>query len=225
MKNVRTYWREYLLTVLCALLIFIPPTRMVADVVKGTSAGFVTVQPTDDPAGTDLRMDYVANVYPRAVLDTAPAGATTITEVGWYCDNATSEANYEMGIYDHNVTDNEPDAVLYSDTTNAKGTDAGWKRITVNWSITAGTKYWIALQLDATDTETFTNYTALVGELGSRASQSQALPDPWDNGTESTAYMSFYAVYATGGESTPIANLIPLDKSGGKSNSKNGGKS
>ena len=170
-------------------------------IVKGTNAGFVTAAPSGDPGGINYQMDY----YVWAIRDTSPATAVKITEVGWYCDNATEEAKFEVGLYDDDGA-NAPDNLLHSDTTNAKGTDAGWKRVTgLDWVIIGSTIYWIAVQLDNTATTTNSVYSSLEYEHGD-ASQSTLL-DPWGTSSHSGAYYhAFYAVWeAAGGISIPVA--------------------
>ena len=58
--------------------------------VKGTNCGFVTVAPTTDPTGGGATtIDQTS----QALKDTSPVGATVITEIGWWCNNATEESN------------------------------------------------------------------------------------------------------------------------------------
>ncbi len=173
-------------------------------VVLGTNCGFVTAAPTNDPAGTNLAIQTSS----YGVKDTAPEGATKITKIGWWCDNATEEANFEVGLYDHNATDNEPEARLQVSATNAKGTTAGWKSVVVDWTITAGTIYWIAVQLDNTATGTNENYSAGAGRLARLYGQT-ALINPW--GTSSALNdlaAAIYAVYevAAGGSGKMTLN-------------------
>ena len=131
-------------------------------IVNGTNSGFVTTAPTSDPAGA---LNYATDVRVFAIKDDAPATAATITEIGWWCDNATEEANFEVGIYAHDSVNNRPDGLLAgASQTNAKGTGAGWKTATVNISVTAGTTYWIAYQLDDTATATNSDYTVDAAE-------------------------------------------------------------
>ncbi len=188
------------LLVFTGICLVLPLAITEAAVVKGTSAGFVTVAPTDDPAGSNATFDNTA----RAIKDVAPAGATTITEVGWYCDNATEASNYELGIYDHNAVDNSPGNQLFVTSTNAKGTGAGWKTAAVSWSITAGTTYWIALQIDDTATATMGNYSGSTGDRYSAPTAAQTtLLNPWPASDEyNNDYLAIYAVYTTGGTAT-----------------------
>ena len=162
-------------------------------VVKGVNAGFVTVAPTDDPAGANTYTD----TYARAFKDTAPVGAVKVTEIGWWCDNATEAADFDVGIYDHNVGDNNPEAIVGVSRNNAKGTTAGWKKVIgLNIPITAETIYWIAFQLDDTSTTTFINRVDDAGEKIDYKSAQTSLPAPWgvSNGSEGRIYC-IYAVW------------------------------
>lgn len=164
--------------------------------VLGTNCGFVTVAPTDDP---EALSGVTADAVSRYVKDDAPTGEVKITEIGWWCDNISEEANFEVGIYtDDSAT---PDAVVGTiSRTNAKGTTAGWKKATgLNIEIAEGTTYWIAFQLDATATATSTNYvTNLIGEKYYRSNigTETTLDDPATfASTVSNYYMAIYAVW------------------------------
>ena len=113
-------------------------------IVLGTNCGFVTVSPTDDPEAAG---NAISNTS-KAVKGTVPAGMTKITEVGWWCANASQEINFEVGLYSHDAGNDKPDNRLYVDATNAKGTVGGWKKVTVDWDVTPETIYWIAVQVD-----------------------------------------------------------------------------
>ena len=166
--------------------------------IEGTTAGFVIVAPTGDPSGTN---DGTMDGNSRAQLVTSPAGATKITEVGWYCINSTQESNFEMGLYDTTGTDGQAGALLNVSRTNAKGTTSGWKTISVDWTISESTDYWIAVQLDETPIiGTTINYEG--GGLGAGTQYdltngSITLSDPAD--TASYNYVggliAVYAVY------------------------------
>jgi len=162
--------------------------------VLGTNCGFVLAAPSADPASTAENIDTEAS----AIKDTAPTGALNVIEIGWWCDNATEEANFEVALYTHNVGDNNPEAVIGSiSTTNAKGTGSGWKRVTgLNIPITAGTIYWIGLQLDDTATATATNKGTGAGQKWDTKWTETALTDPWgaSDGTQEQL-VSIYAVY------------------------------
>ena len=160
--------------------------------VIGTNAGFVTTAPTADPSEPDSAMD----TYVRAIKDTSPVGAVKITEIGWYCDNATQAANFEVGIYDHDSGNDKPLNVVGSlYQTNAKGTGSGWKTVTVDIDITAETIYWIAVQLDDTATTTFLNTKAPSGERIYIKSPVTGLADPFPTGTPVAWIDSTYAVW------------------------------
>jgi len=160
-------------------------------VVLGTNAGFVSSAPIADPSGTTVTTDAIA----RAVKHTTPAGVTLITEIGWWCNGATEASNFEVGLYSHDAGNDEPDARLYVDNTNAKGTGAGWKTVAVNWAVTAETIYWIAIQLDNTATTTTTYYSGSVGDrISWRAGTT--LENPWGAASEiADRVNAIYALY------------------------------
>jgi len=168
-------------------------------VVLGTNAGFVTVAPTTDPAGTNFISDNRSN----ATMDTTSAGNKIVTELGWYCDGATEEANFEVGIY----TDSGgtiPDVVVGSlSTTNAKGTTVGWKKVTgLSIALNGSTAYWIAVQLD--NTSTITNSNSSAGGAGNSINTAAftSLPSPW--GAEQSGGTLAYSIYAKV-EATPVS--------------------
>lgn len=171
-------------------------------VVLGTNAGFVTVAPTADPSGTS----FEADTRSYAIKHITPGGMTKITEVGWWCDNITEEANFEVGLYSHHTGNNQPFIQLFSDTVNAKGTTAGWKTVSVDWDITPGTIYWIAAQLDNTATTTNQNYSA--GGYYSSDSVA-ALPATWNQFAGAGALtFAVYAIVETGTTPVDIAGTI-----------------
>ncbi len=139
-----------------------------------------------------------------AVKDTSPAGAGKITEIGWYCNNATPEVNFEVGIYGHNVGDDNPEAIVGVSRTNAKGTSSGWKRVTgLNIAISPNTIYWIAVQVDNLGTTTDSERSSASGERFDYKAGDGTLTDPWavsDQGYDQKA--AIYAVYESAG-STP----------------------
>ena len=167
-------------------------------VVIGTNAGFVTVAPSGDPSGTQMS---IGNTM-EALKDTSPADAAVVTEIGWWCNFATAEANYEVAIYDHDSGDDDPlNIVGVKDDTNAKGTDVGWKRVTgLNIEISPSTIYWIAVQCDVA--ASVTAYTA-GGRMAYKTSVF-TLPDPWDGTSELSRIAAFYAVYTTAGTNMQV---------------------
>jgi len=157
-----------------------------AGLTKGTNAGFLYAgsSPNEDAVGSFFAKDGTS----QALKDTAPIGATKVTEIGWFSRDATEAANFEVGIYDHSVGDDNPEAVVgVLSQTNAKGTDAGWKKVTgLNIPITAGNIYWIAVQLDDTATSTPSVFSASAGEKYDYKTAQTTLTDPWavSSGTE-----------------------------------------
>lgn len=173
-------------------------------VVLNTNAGFVSVAPTADPSGTATIIDTQA----MSVKDTSPVTAGKITEIGWWCDNVTEETNFEVGLYSHNAGSNKPASRLYVDTTNAKGTTAGWKTVSVDWSISAETIYWIAIQVDDTTTQTNIDRNADSTRI-SITTSATALYETWSAGsTETTWARAVYAVWGLGTEYVDISGTI-----------------
>ncbi len=174
--------------------------------VKGTNCGFVTVAPSADPSGDS---DGSIDGRSRALKDTSPAGDNIVTEIGWWCDNATEVGDYDVAIYTHNVGDDNPeDAVQSIKADNAKGTTAGWKKVTgLSIPITAETIYWIGLALDNTATTTNTNYSAEGGEKADYQLGTPSLADPYGaSGGTAEWLVSMYAKVAeapTAGQDGP----------------------
>ena len=167
--------------------------------VIGTNCGFVTSAPTDNPEGGlfEIRNNAVVSKF------TSPDGVTKIIEIGWWCNESTEEANFEVGLYsaDGAVVPGEAGTRLYVSDTNAKGTSSGWKRVTVDWSITESTDYWIGLQLDNTASATNTDNATSGGEGYDRIYVQTGLPNPFGGGAISDAdgMLAIYALYETGG--------------------------
>lgn len=181
-------------------------------VAYGVSAGFCEARPSDDPAGTNGTLDGRA----RAVKDTCPASATTVTEIGFWCDQNTEESNFEVGIYTHDSGNNRPGNLLagYSQT-NAKGTTSGWKYSTglsIDVSSYQSQTLWICIQLDDTATTTSLNTSNVAGADNHYKTVQTTLPSPW-GATEATGtdvVASIYALYSTGASSTPIPVFMNL---------------
>lgn len=165
--------------------------------VIGTNSGFCNSQPSGDPDGGG---SYAMDTFCVVNGDTSPATATRITEIGWYCNVATEEADFDVALYadDGGV----PGDLLLSSTGHAKGTDAGWKRVTgLTWSISSNTVYWLAVRLNNTTTDTSIDREASGGYGYDRVSATSSLPDPYDGGalTDSNGITAIYALWDTGG--------------------------
>jgi len=184
--------------------------------VNGNNCGFVTSAPVSDPsAGQDGWMSTRA----RALKATSPATAGKITEIGWWCDNATEESNFEVGLYDddgNSFPGNFPKDLLHSDKTNAKGTTAGWKSVAVDWEISEETIYWITIQLDETTTTTEIDYDS-TNNMAYVYKTAATLPDPsWDSDSTSEANdaaLAIYAVWEAGEPTEPEGSGVNVDDS------------
>ena len=170
--------------------------------VLGTNCGFVTVAPDGDPDAFSSLQDEKSNI----TKDTSPSGSNIITEIGWY-DNSggTEEANFEVGLYADNA--GTAAALLEVSRTNAKGTSAGWHRVTgLNWALSASTDYWICVQLDGTATTTNTDQ-ATSGGAGSDTDTASTIDDPWGAGAGLANRM--YAYYAKVEAGAPAGGTDP----------------
>jgi len=173
--------------------------------ILGTNCGFVETAPVDDPSGSAATID----TWYWATKHTTPVGAAAITEVGWWCNNATEETNFEVGLYSHNAGTDKPDARLFVSATNAKGTDAGWKTATVNWAVSAETIYWIAVQVDDTAVATTCDWQTIDNSRSSIKSAQTTLTDPWSATSSQGAYaQAIYAVWSAGGTPVDISGTI-----------------
>ena len=163
--------------------------------VLGTNCGFVTVAPEADPDGTATTSD----AYARAIKHVAPEGATSITEIGWWNDTTSITTNFEVGLYSHDAGNDKPLNRLYIDETHDKGDTAGWKTVAVDWEITEGTIYWIAIQIDQHTGDTKIDYTNAGAPSRASAVSAASLANPWTGGGfENAGYnLSIYAVYDT----------------------------
>lgn len=175
-------------------------------VVLGTSSGFVRVAPTADPAGSNTTIDGSSVV----TKDTTPAGARTITEIGWYRGSGTNTANFEVALYADSA--GAAGARLNVDNTNSSAVQ-GWVVTAVNWTISPNTAYWLAVQMDA-HSGSSTIDTATPGGSGSDVLTSQTtLNDPYGGGAVADA-AGMYAIYAlvTGTEvnATPGVGAVDL---------------
>ena len=162
-------------------------------IVLGTNAGFVTSAPTSDPSGN---REFDVDFHATAGKDTSPATAIRVTEIGWWCDNATQAANFEVGIYDD--SGGSPNNLLAgASLVNAKGTTAGWKKATgLNITISSSTTYWIALQVDSTATSTESDEGVWATQTQSYDLNVAALQNPWvEDGTDQRR-PAIYAVWS-----------------------------
>jgi len=163
--------------------------------VKNTNCGFVTAAPVADPNEGTQRIDYQA----LAMKCEAPPYAVKVTEIGWYCSNATEAADFEVGVYEQNAGDNNPEALVGKSAATAKGTTEGWKKVTgLNIAIVAGQTYWLAAELDDTATMTNADGKSDAGQKTDMKTLQTELEDPW--GASSGTYgilLGIYAVYET----------------------------
>lgn len=155
---------------------------------RGTSCGFVTTSPTADPAGGGDTLGGRSYVF----KDTSPAGAIKITEIGFWCINPSAGQNFEIGLYAADGAGGSAGTRLQVAATNSISSGTGWKKVTVNWTISAGTAYWLGVQLDGTTAQQW-YYSTGTGSYQAVTS-STALPSPWSDATVYTG--TLYSIYA-----------------------------
>jgi len=179
-------------------------------VVLGTNAGFVTTAPTGDPAGSSFVQDSSARCHKH----TCPADVDEITEIGWYQGTFDNSNTYDIGLYSHDAGSNTADALLYSSTGNVM-TGQGWQVVTgLDWSVTPGTIYWIALQIDNTTPNVEMDYVNTGGRTGIRTSVI-SLPDPFSSISDTDYILALYAlvelsVYEEGTKEVTVAATVSL---------------
>ena len=157
-------------------------------VVLGTSSGFVTVAPTADPAGTGTTIDGSSVVTKH----TSPVGATKITEIGWYRASGTNTINWEIALYADSA--GAAGARLFVDATNSTSSN-GWVVVAVDWTISASTAYWLALQMDAHSGSSSVDAAASGGAGSDILASQTTLADPYGGGAVADAD-GMYAIYA-----------------------------
>lgn len=177
--------------------------------VLGTNCGFVTSAPTEDPNGGGTAAADNNSIAQKFTT----TDAITITEIGWWCDNATEAANFEVGIYSHNGGTDRPKTLLYSSKTNAKGTGAGWKVDDgLSFDLDASTTYWIAIQCDNTQTQTNIDLSATIpSQRFALDSSTSTLPATFTSDASYIYTYAIYAVYETGGAPTGTNQWINVD--------------
>jgi hypothetical protein len=174
---------------------------------SGINYGFVNTTPTLDPEGSTENIVLDIAVAIRA---TAPENAT-ITEIGWWCSNTHTNTNFEVGLYEHSNSSDEPTSLIIGeDRTNPTNGSIGWKNSSgLNISIIAGETYWIVVQVDDNGTSPGMDYEAKVGEKR-HYDFTNTLTNPFDpTDGGSTAVRAIYALYEVQ-ESTPTAKSLQL---------------
>jgi hypothetical protein len=166
--------------------------------VVGTNCGFCLSAPSADPVG-----QQATAIEDMAVVSkfTSPAGATKVTEIGWWCNTATAAANFDVALYaaDGAIVPGEAGTRLYTAVDNAKGTSAGWKKVTVDWTISGSMAYWPGVSVDVGPTGTQCDYN-YEGMAGMDYIFIPSLPNPFGGGAlaDTDGAFAIYLVYTTG---------------------------
>ncbi len=163
--------------------------------VKGVNCGLVLTKPTLDPASGSR---IVCDQFTWAMKVTTPAVIAKVTEIGFWVDNATEDRNFDVGIYTHDVGEDEPlDRLAGAIFGKAKGLDAGWKRSDVlNIALNPNTIYWISVHLFNTPSTTNLDYLADGGEKADYKNGDPGLENPWPGSVTSLGWLlGIYALY------------------------------
>jgi len=74
------------------------------------------------------------------------AAQSTITDIKWYLDQATSGDQFSIALYG-NTSNNKPDTTAELFRGNAVYSDTGWNGLSgLNWTLSQGS-YWVALEV------------------------------------------------------------------------------
>lgn len=163
----------------------------------GTNCGFVTTAPTSDPAAAEITLDN----YSWAMEHIAPATAS-ISEIGFYIgDGDDQEVTIFVGIYSDDDTNSEPADRLGVEFVTPITMSVGWHSIPISYSITEGTKYWIAISCSDTGTAVKLDYYNSGGQGSAYKGATPALPEDWGSSTskDSNGLAAIYALYSAEG--------------------------
>jgi hypothetical protein len=168
--------------------------------ILGTNCGFVLARPTANPgAAGDVGNISYNNLAAKFV---APAGASALTELGWYNRDTNDAANYLIGIFSHDSGNNRPGSRLAVSALTAKGTTPGWKYAAVSYALTPGTTYWVGVWVDAADSGVALAADYSASDKYDAKYWEDTLVTTWGSSSASeTAIVALYALYTEGGAS------------------------
>jgi uncharacterized repeat protein (TIGR02543 family) len=153
-------------------------------IVIGINAGFVASRPAANLSANVIDSDSFA----QTGKFTAPAGAVLLSEVGFYVDNTPGSGNFRVGVYAD--SSGSPGTLLASGAATAVA--QGWNHAAVSCSLTPGTVYHLAVQLDSGPVMN-TAYTDSTTADNAFKSGQVSLPDPF--GTPSFTLSRTPAIY------------------------------
>lgn len=165
-------------------------------IVIGTNAGFVTVAPTADPGNTASR---VIDDRSTGFKDTSPSGSNRVTEVGvWLELDGDNNVGCEIGLYS-DAGAGEPEARLFVETglnTGSAGNNRWLKFTGLDWELSASTVYWLAIQVDASVTDTAVGNETSGGSGFASLNSQSALPADWGSSaaTDADGLIAIYAL-------------------------------
>lgn len=169
-------------------------------IVLGNNSGFILISPVIDPLGTTSSTSGTQTAY--VLNHTAPAGATTITEIGWWRSAGTSAYNCQVGLYDDNGASGSAGTLLNNQSGSISAGNGVWKNVSVNFPVTAGNSYWIAILVDTTSTEGVDITSSGGFGIDKDGVGAGKLENPWNGGAIGDAD-GLYAIYAKYISGTP----------------------
>lgn len=145
-------------------------SSIIRALIPGTNCAFVQTIPTADPEA--IRGLLILDNRIACYKYTAPTGCAKITRIGYWVDSDSEPAGSEVGIYAADGTHYTGSGYdYYFPGTKLTGSDCGkgaydgWvTSSTIGLDVTAGTDYWIVVQLDDTVTTTYGNLTPTANE-------------------------------------------------------------
>lgn len=157
--------------------------------VFGTNCGFCAAAPVDDPNGTYTQL---VDERASATLDTSPATAIKVTEIGWWQNTDDTNLDYDVGIYTDDGNDEPETRIGLGNSTTSVG--IAWQVVTgLNIEISSSTAYWIAFALE---NSSYPNIYTDLEELSDSAQlrTTETLPEDW--GSDRKEGGEAYAIYA-----------------------------
>jgi len=184
-------------------------------VTVGTSAGFVSSRPVNDPTNS---LHAAIGGYQLAGKFTSPATPFTVTELGWWQENSSNQAlDYTLAIYTNNAAGDSgngiPDDLVGSQVSGTlTANTVGWNYVATNITgLSTSTVYWIAIGCESGTANYGYESTGSRRHYDTAAAAPNFLEDPW-NGANAGAdrLIAIYALYedATSGLSIPLVQSI-----------------
>ena len=120
----------------------------------------------EDPAGTAEAFQYIAGA------------SGTANSVSFYLDSSSAATSAQIGVY----SDDGAPATLLASATDSSLKAGAWNTVSLpSFSVTSGTKYWIALLGSGGAIDWRDNQSGLAADVSSSTSLT-SLPSSWSTG-------------------------------------------